>query len=241
MKEVQISKKYKLLENGEIINILTNIVYTPPKRKTGYRISINCKEYAVHQLVMKYFGPKPPDDSYVITHINGNNYDNRIENLKWISHSEAKCTLPEGLRKCDFKTEKEYNCAMAKLHRERCKEYDNRKRRERYATDEEYRIKQQNKAKEYQKENLKVCKERQKKWKEENPEKYKAKQKKWKIKNREYESQRSVESHRKNPEAARRANEKYRQTHPIDFAISRKKYYNDHKDEINERRRKKKS
>ena len=229
MREVQISKKYKLLESGEIINILTNTVYTPPKRKTGYRISINYKEYAVHQLVMKYFGTEKPDDNYVITHINGNNYDNRIENLKWVTHSEAKCTLPEGLRRCDFKTEKEYNCAMAKLHRERCKEYDNRKRRERYATDEEYRQKELDKAKEYQKENLEVCKDRQKKWREKNPEKYKAKRKRWRIKNREYESKKSVESHRKNPEIARRANEKYRQTHPIDVVISKKKYYENKK------------
>lgn len=225
MREIQISKKYKLNENGEIVNILTNEIYTPPKRKTGYRISINCKEYAVHQLVMKYFGPKPPDDSYVITHINGNNYDNRIENLNWVSRSEAKCTLPEGLRKCDFETEKEYNCAMARLHREKYSEYDNRKRRERYATDEEYRQKELDKAKEYQKDNLEKCKLRQKNWAKENPEKFKAKKLRWKIKNREYESKRSAEYHKKHPEAARIANEKYRQTHPIDVAISKKKYH----------------
>lgn len=224
--EVEISKKYKLREDGSVIDIKTGFVKEITKTKRGYRIAINGKEYAIHQLVMQYFGEPCPNEHYIITHINGNLYDNRIENLKWTTRSEVKCTLPEGLRKCDFDSEAAYNKKRAEIHRSKCREEDNKKRRERYAADEEYRIKEQNKAKKYQKDNYEKCVDRQKRWAICNPEKYKAKRKRWKIKNREYESQKSIEYHKRNKDKTN---------------YNQRVYYQVNKDEINERRRKKKA
>ena len=228
MREVNISKKYKLNEDGHVIDIKTGFVKEISKSKRGYRILINGKEFAVHQLVMQYFGEPQPNEHYVITHINGNLYDNRIENLKWVTRSEAKCTLPEGLRKCDFENESEYNTKMAEIHRKKHGHEDNEKRRIKYKNDEAYRNRQIETAKRYQTDNYDKCVERQKQWQAENKEKYRERIKKWRSKNRkkyrEKEIKASVDYHRKNKE---RTN------------YNGRVYYSIHKEEILKKRKKK--
>lgn len=45
------------------------------------------KSYLVHRLVAETWIPKESEDLEV-NHINGNRYDNRVENLEWITHQE---------------------------------------------------------------------------------------------------------------------------------------------------------
>jgi HNH endonuclease len=42
----------------------------------------------VHILVMTYFGPAKPGKKYEINHINGNKFDNFLDNLEWVTSSE---------------------------------------------------------------------------------------------------------------------------------------------------------
>lgn len=223
MREVQISRKYILREDGNIIDIKSNTIKELPKNRRCYRIALKGKEYSLHQLVMKYFGSPKPEGNYVIVHINGDNYDNHITNLKWISYSESKgYSAPVGYRSCDFADKKEYRKACSKLHRERHGIEDNEKRRDRYQNDENYRIKEIEKARDYQYRNYNKCVLRQKRWIENNPDKHKAKVKRTKLKN--------YDKHKKQSNI-------WHQAHPIQQCITQQKYYNNHKDEINARRR----
>lgn len=45
------------------------------------------KSYLVHRLVAETWIPKESEDLEV-NHINGNRYDNRVENLEWVTHQE---------------------------------------------------------------------------------------------------------------------------------------------------------
>ena len=46
------------------------------------------QNYYVHRLVMEHFGPPAPEGMNEIDHINRQRDDNRVENLRWCTHSE---------------------------------------------------------------------------------------------------------------------------------------------------------
>ena len=49
-----------------------------------------CKHYLVHRLVCFAFHGNPPDDGYEVDHINALVWDNRAENLRWVTPEENK-------------------------------------------------------------------------------------------------------------------------------------------------------
>lgn len=64
-------KKLKLYKDKDGYLKVTLSIYNAPDNKS------------VHRLVAETFIPKPNEKSF-IRHINGDNSDNRVENLKWV-------------------------------------------------------------------------------------------------------------------------------------------------------------
>lgn len=53
----------------------------------GYKsITVNKKQYLIHRLIAELFIPNP-NDYPTVDHINRNKSDNRVENLRWATHS----------------------------------------------------------------------------------------------------------------------------------------------------------
>ena len=60
----------------------------------GYlQIRLDGKSYRFHRLLMIAFVPNP-ENKPEIDHINRNKLDNRIENLRWVSHAENQQNIP---------------------------------------------------------------------------------------------------------------------------------------------------
>lgn len=57
------------------------------------------KTFYIHKVVAELFIPKPSKKHIYVTHIDGNYYNNHMNNLKWITHKELMANQP--LRKMD--------------------------------------------------------------------------------------------------------------------------------------------
>lgn len=165
MKEVEISKYYKLREDGKIFNIKTGEEVTPTIARQGYCIGVKGKTRFVHQLVMEYFGVPKPDNNYKIWHKNKDKFDNRLENLEWVTSSQINSrrpdALPIGERRCDYDSIEEYNRAKCRRH------YANHPK-EQYQKNKEKRLME---AKKYRLAHREVMLERTRQWRQENKDK----------------------------------------------------------------------
>lgn len=128
MRQVQINRNLILREDGKLFNVHTGEEFLPKsycgtKLRPYIQIRANNKNWPLHQLVMKYFGPPKPGDNYEIDHIDRNTKNNNITNLRWVTKQEnannRKSSLPVGQRRCDMPSN-EYH---AKRMAERYKKY----------------------------------------------------------------------------------------------------------------------
>ena len=111
--KVIVSKKYYVKRDGKVYRIKDDTEFIPSIDKDGYynlRIK-GRKSKLLHRLIAELFIPNPDNLPY-IDHINRIKTDNRVENLRWVTHREnmnnRSDSNPVGLRKCDM-SEKEYN------------------------------------------------------------------------------------------------------------------------------------
>lgn len=125
MRQVQINRKLILREDGKLFNVHTGEEFIPKaycgvKTRQYFQVRVMNKSWPLHQLVMKYFGPPKPDENYEIDHIDGNEKNNNINNLRWVTHKEnmnnRKNNLPVGQRSCDMPVNEYYRQRAAERY-----------------------------------------------------------------------------------------------------------------------------
>lgn len=132
MRQVQINRNLILREDGKLFNVHTGEEFIPKAqygtRATRYlRVRVRNKNWRLHQLVMKFFGPPKPGENYEIDHIDRNTQNNNITNLRWVTRQEnannRKTSLPVGQRRCDMPLN-EYYRQRKKIYKAKKKEGD---------------------------------------------------------------------------------------------------------------------
>lgn len=265
MREVQITSKYKLREDGKLININDGSEFIPAKGNwTGYRIAVYVNDKRtikyIHWLVLTHFGPPCPGPGYVASHINKDEYDNRLENLEWMQWKDVcarRCdALPVGQRRCDFDNINDYYCNNTKRYQSKNKEKikatlgvkHNVVSNINYHNDEEKRRKHREACKRYEESHKEELKEKRKiawkKWYAENKETYKLTRKRnkekeaecsknWRKNNKEKYKLIQKLNNEKNKEQRTEYNRKWRAEHPEnikEYKEREKEWYKEHPD-----------
>lgn len=115
-KQIKIYDKYinyEISSFGRIRNMNNKKILTPYKRKyMYYRFNLfnDIKTISIHNLVATSFIDKPKNLDWIL-HINGNKCDNRVENLKWVTHSDIiKQSYKNSNRKSKGNIIEQWNC-----------------------------------------------------------------------------------------------------------------------------------
>lgn len=88
-KKYPLNEKYEVSTLGRVKNSETQQILKPAKNpQTGYLCVNLCrKTTTIHRMVAMAFIPNP-ENKLLVDHINTIKTDNRLENLRWVTHSE---------------------------------------------------------------------------------------------------------------------------------------------------------
>ena len=83
-----IDADYEISDNGWILSHISGIILKPRDDQRGYlKVELHGKTKKIHKLVANAFIPNIYNKP-VIDHINGDTWDNRVENLRWATYKE---------------------------------------------------------------------------------------------------------------------------------------------------------
>jgi len=94
---------YLIYPDGKVYSKKRKKYLSLGKDKNGYELvtlckNNTCKSFRFHRILAQHYIPNPENKTQ-IDHINRDTSDNRVENLRWVSHSENNIN-----RKCCNKT-----------------------------------------------------------------------------------------------------------------------------------------
>lgn len=101
------NSNYYVSNFGRVYNKKSKKITLSPDGKGKYaKLRINGKKYRIHRLVADIFIPNPENKPFV-DHIDGDRYNNRADNLRWVTSTENNRHLAETNRNYSNLTDKE--------------------------------------------------------------------------------------------------------------------------------------
>lgn len=86
---------YYVSNFGRVYNSRSHRITLSPDGKDKYaKLRIDGKKYRIHRLVAEIFIPNP-DNKPFVDHIDGDRYNNRADNLRWVTSTENNRHLSE--------------------------------------------------------------------------------------------------------------------------------------------------
>jgi len=108
-KVIQEAPNYSVSNLGRVKNNKTNYILSTAKSEAYERVGLSCidgKRHTkrVHRLVLETFNPVEGMDKLVVNHKDANHFNNKLENLEWLTQSEnTKRTWERGRVHCNNK------------------------------------------------------------------------------------------------------------------------------------------
>jgi len=121
---------YKVNRKGDVWSCKRKRLLKPELNTRGYYRIVLCKDgkakkYSIHRLIAINFIPNP-ENLPCIDHINRVRSDNRIENLRWITHRDNSCNSSQTINRKGHIEKKTYTKKNGEIKTIYCVRYNNR-------------------------------------------------------------------------------------------------------------------